>query len=64
MFMSAFGSIFSRGERWTVLFNKAIAELNRTINIHLLPSEILPFQQYCKKHQYFVFIITKIKQQK
>ena len=31
MFMSAMVRKFSRGERWNVLFNEAIAKLNRTI---------------------------------
>ena len=37
MFMSAMVRIFSFGERWNVLFNEAIAELNRTF--HLSPNE-------------------------
>ena len=35
--MSAMVRIFSRGERWNVLFNEAIAELNRTF--HLSPNK-------------------------
>ena len=37
MFMSAMVRIFSFGERWNVLFNSAIASLNRTF--HLSPHE-------------------------
>ena len=35
--MSAIVRIFSWGERWDVLFNEVIAELNRTF--HLSPNE-------------------------
>ena len=37
MFMSAMARTFSFSKRWNVLFNEAIAELNRTF--HLSPNE-------------------------
>ena len=62
VFIRAMVRIFSFGERWNVLFNSAIASLNRTF--HLSPHEnILTIALINIHYLYIMLIILYVKSQ-